>query len=193
MQKTRSLLTSGKNYLLGKTYLFCTESSYSSRRATMITMMHRIPRAMVAGLLLASLWCAGAAAGVTVLPRHMHMATLALLGMGLLFAMLYRRVRSEDRIADLEAALCREQSARSQADQALAEADLLLARLSARASGDHPGDPAGQLVIIQAELTQIQQRCGADQGIRKRLELLRSRVDRLGNSLRRDARSARAA
>jgi hypothetical protein len=159
----------------------------------MTTTMHRILRALIAGLLLASLWCAGAAAGVTVLPRHMHMATLVLLGMGLLFAMLYRRVRSEDRIADLEAALCREQSARSQADQALAEADLLLARLSARASGDCAGDPAGQLVIIQAELTQIQQRCGADQGIRNRLELLRSRVDRLGSSLRSDARSARSA
>jgi hypothetical protein len=113
-----------------------------------------------------------------------------LLGLGTLFALLFRRVRSEDRIADLEAALCREQSARSQADQALAEADLLLARMAARANGDCAGDPAGQLVIIQAELTQIQQRCGADQAIRHRLELLRTRLDRLGTSLRADARAA---
>jgi hypothetical protein len=34
----------------------------------------------------------------------------------------------------LEAALCREQSARGHADQALAEADLLLARMAARAA-----------------------------------------------------------
>jgi hypothetical protein len=110
--------------------------------------------------------------------------------MGILLVMLSRRVHSEDRLAGLEAALCREQSARSQADQALAEADLLLARMTARANGDCSGDPAGQLVIIQAELTQIQQRCGADQAIRTRFELLRSRLDRLGNSLRSDARAA---
>jgi hypothetical protein len=110
--------------------------------------------------------------------------------MGTVFTMLFRRMRSEDRLAGLEAALCREQSARSQADQALAEADLLLARMTARATGDCSGDPAGQLVIIQVELTQIQQRCGADQAIRNRFDLLRSRLDRLGNSLRSDARAA---
>jgi hypothetical protein len=150
--------------------------------------IHQTLRALIAALLLASLCSAGAAMGMTALPPRLHMASLVLLGMGLLLAMLYRRVHSEDRIADLEAALCREQSARSQADHALAEADLLLARLAARATGDCP-DPAGQLVIIQAELSQIQQRCGADQGTRNRLELLRSRLDRLGNSLRRDARA----
>jgi hypothetical protein len=154
----------------------------------MYTAIHQTLRALIAALLLASLCSAGAAMGMTALPPRLHMASLVLLGMGLLLAMLYRRVHSEDRIADLEAALCREQSARSQADHALAEADLLLARLAARASGDCP-DPAGQLVIIQAELSQIQQRCGADQGTRNRLELLRSRLDRLGNSLRRDARA----
>jgi hypothetical protein len=155
----------------------------------MNTAIHQTLRALIAVLLLAGLCSAGAAMGLSALPPRLTMASLVLMGMGLLFAVLVRRVRSEDRIADLEAALCREQSARSQADQALAEADLLLARMAARASGECP-DPAGQLVIIQAELTQIQQRCAADQGVRNRLELLRSRLDRLGHSLRRDARAA---
>jgi hypothetical protein len=78
---------------------------------------------------------------------------------------------------------------RSQADQALAEADLLLARMAARAGGCAE-DPASQLVIIQAELAQIQQRCGADQAVRKRFEVLRSRIDHLGTSLRTNARAA---
>jgi len=148
--------------------------------------MHHALRTLIAALLLAALCCAGMAAGFAALPQRLHVATALLLGMGLLFSLLYRRVRCEDRITDLEAALCREQSARSQADQALAEADLLLARLAARANGGWAGDPAGQLVIIQAELNQIQQRCAADQAIRNRFDLLRSRLDRLGNSLRSD-------
>jgi hypothetical protein len=115
---------------------------------------------------------------------------MLLLGLGILVAMLFRRVHSEDRIADLEAALCREQSARSQSDQALAEAELLLARITARANGNCSGDPAGQLVVIQAELTQLQQRCGPDHAIRTRLELLRTRLERLGASLRAEARAA---
>jgi hypothetical protein len=156
----------------------------------MKTVMHQALCALIAALLLAGLWRAGADTAAAPLPTRLGAAALLLLGMGILFVALFRRMRSEDRLAGLEAALCREQSARSQADQALAEADLLLARMTARATGDCSGDPAGQLVIIQAELTQIQQRCGADQAIRNRFELLRSRLDRLGNSLRSDARAA---
>ena len=156
----------------------------------MKTVMHQALRALITALLLAGLWHAGGDTAVAPLPGRLGAAALLLLGMGILLVMLSRRVHSEDRLAGLEAALCREQSARSQADQALAEADLLLARMTARANGDCSGDPAGQLVIIQAELTQIQQRCGADQAIRTRFELLRSRLDRLGNSLRSDARAA---
>jgi hypothetical protein len=189
-QKATWMLTSGKNYPLGKTYLFCAESSYRIRRRTMNLAVQQALRALLAALLLAGLWSAGAATGMTELPPRLHVAALLLLGLGVLFAILFRRVRSEDRITDLEAALCREQSARGQADQALAEADLLLARMAERASGNYAGDPAGQLVIIQAELTQIQQRCGADQAIRNRFELLRSRLDRLGTSLRADSRAA---
>jgi hypothetical protein len=156
----------------------------------MKTFTHQALRALFAALLLGGLWHLATSEGVGALQHRLQPIALLGLGLATLFAMLFRRVRSEDRIADLEAALCREQSARSQADQALAEADLLLARMAARANGDCSGDPAGQLVIIQAELTQLQQRCGADQAIRSRLELLRSRLDRLGTSLRAEARAA---
>jgi hypothetical protein len=154
----------------------------------MKSVMQQSLRALIAAMLAAGLWWMGV--GAHALPDQLQSAALLMLGLGTLFALLFRRVRSEDRIAGLEAALCREQSARSQADHALEEADLLLARMAARANGDCAGDPAGQLVIIQAELTQLQQRCGADQAIRHRLELLRSRLDRLGASLRTDARAA---
>ncbi|MFC5547059.1 hypothetical protein [Massilia aerilata] len=156
----------------------------------MKTVMHHALRALIAALLLAGLWWLDSGAGSGAGPERLRIAFVLLLGMGILFTMLFRRVHSEDRIADLEAALCREQSARSHADHALAEADLLLARMAARAAGGVATDPAGQLIIIQAELTQIQQRCRADQGTRNRLELLRTRLDRLGTSLRTGARAA---
>lgn len=145
--------------------------------------------ALSAILLLGGMWRTDAGFGA-MLPERLRAGALLLLGMAVLYAALFRRVRSEDRIAGLEAALCREESARTRADQAFAETDLLLARMAARASGDCAGDPEGQLVIIQAELTQIQQRCSADQAIRSRLELLRTRLDRLGSSLRSHARAA---
>jgi hypothetical protein len=150
---------------------------------------HQALRTLFAALLLAGLWHFASGPAVFALPQRLQSIALVGLGLATLFALLFRRVRSEDRLAGLEAALCREQSARSQADEALAEADLLLARTAARANGDCSGDPAGQLVVIQAELTQLQQRCGADQAIRYRLELLRSRLDRLGTSLRTEARA----
>jgi hypothetical protein len=156
----------------------------------MKTMTHQALRAVIAALLLGGLWQAVGHDALDALPHRAQMGALLLLGLGLVFSVLFRRVRSEDRIVRLEAALCREQSARSQADYALAEADLLLARMAARAAGNCAGDPAGQLVVIQAELTQIQQRCGPDQAIRSRLELLRTRLERLGNSLRAEARTA---
>jgi hypothetical protein len=158
----------------------------------MKTLMHHALRALIAALLLAGLWWLDASAGAETEapPERLRIAFVLLLGLAVLVTTLFRRVRSEDRIVDLEAALCREQSARSHADQALAEADLLLARMAARAAGAGATDPAGQLVIIQAELTQIQQRCRADQGTRNRLELLRTRLERLGTSLRTGARAA---
>ena len=143
----------------------------------------------LSAMLMAGLWRAGNGAEA-VLPERLRAGAFLLLGMAVLYAVLFRRLRSEDRIAGLEAALCREESARTRSDQASAEADLLLARMAARASGDCAGDPEGQLVIIQAELTQIQQRCSTDQAIRSRLELLRTRLDRLGTSLRSNSRAA---
>jgi len=145
--------------------------------------------AITGALLLGGMVWLGASARIDARPERLRIAAVLLLGLGILFATLFRRVRSEDRIADLEAALCLEQSARSHADQALAEADLLLARMAARASGKGQADPAGQLIIIQAELAQIQQRCRADQGTRNRLALLRTRLDHLGTSLRSNARA----
>jgi hypothetical protein len=155
----------------------------------MKTVMHHTLRAVIAALLLGGLWWLDSSAGNAARPERLRIAFVLLLGLGILFSTLFRRVHSEDRIADLEAALCREQSARSHADHALAEADLLLARMAARAAGGVATDPAGQLVIIQAELTQIQQRCRTDPGTRNRLELLRTRLDRLGTSLRTGGRA----
>ena len=155
----------------------------------MSTIMQQTLRTLIAATLLGGLWWAGVAAGRGAGGERLRVAAVLLLGLGILCAVLFRRVHGEDRIADLEAALCLEQSARSHADQALAEADLLLARMAARASGNCAGDPAGQLIIIQAELANIQKRCRTDQGTRNRLALLRTRLDHLGTSLRSAARA----
>lgn len=156
----------------------------------MNTVMQKAMYAVTGVLVLSGLCWLGAGAPLDARPERLRIAAVLLLGLGILFASLFRRVRSEDRIADLEAALCKEQSARSHADQALAEADLLLARMAARASGKGLADPAGQLIVIQAELAQIQQRCRTDQGTCNRLALLRTRLDHLGTSLRSNARAA---
>lgn len=156
----------------------------------MARIVQQTLRTALAGLLLAGLWGLGASAGLDARPERLGIAAVMLLGMGILLTVLFRRVRSEDRLAGLEAALCREQSARSQADQALAEADLLLARMAARASGNDAADPAGQLIVIQAEVAQLQHRCRSDQATRQRLDLLRTRLDRLGTSLRSKTRAA---
>jgi len=99
-------------------------------------------------------------------------------------ALLFRRVQSEDRIVRLEAALCRERTARSQADQALAEADLLLARLAANSRTGHP-DPASQMYAIQADLAQLQRQVAPEQPLlARRLEGLCRRLERATTCLR---------
>lgn len=106
------------------------------------------------------------------------------------FYLLFRRVQKEDRIARLEVALCREQSARTEADHALAEADLLLARLTTR-SRNQLDDPAGQVVAIHAELAQLQRQVASDQPhTALRLELLCRRMERVAASLRHLPRAA---
>jgi hypothetical protein len=110
---------------------------------------------------------------MTALPERVQIGVLLLvIGAGV-FAALLHRVRGEDRIAGMEAALCREQKARSQADQALAESDLLLERLTARRGRRGGVDPVSQLAAIQAELLQLRQHCALDD------PLLASRVDLL--------------
>jgi hypothetical protein len=100
------------------------------------------------------------------------------------FAAVFRSVLREDRVTRLEAALCREQGARSQADHALAEADLLLARLAA-GSRLQQTNPAGQMLAINAELTQIQRQLADDQPqLARRLERLCRRLEGATASLR---------
>jgi len=128
--------------------------------------------------LVASAWSgsAGAAAGV-----------LTALVAAALFAVLVRRLRNEDRSAACEAEQC---LARNDADEAVLEADLLLARLSA-GSTQRGADPASQLMMIQAELTHMQY--GAtDPAVAARLEHVRGRVERVAHALRRNVRAAAA-
>jgi hypothetical protein len=88
-------------------------------------------------------------------------------------------------MAHLEAELCRERNARGQADEALAEADMLLARLNARsldATGEQ--DPLAPLASIQAELAQILHSGAVDAAIAARLELLSCRLELVAKLIR---------
>ena len=148
-------------------------------------------RTLLAAVLLSGL-CFGAAAAAAWLANagRLQTAVLAALPITIMFAVLFRRVRSEDRIARLEAALCREQHARSQADHALAEADLLLARLTSRSREGRP-DPAAQLASVHGELVQLQrQSASTDPELALRLELLCMRVERAAAALRHMGRAA---
>ena len=150
-------------------------------------------RALLAVLLLSGLCLVAAGKLVWAGGGRLPAIVLIVLPLGVVFTLLFRRVQSEDRIARLEAALCREQNARSQADQALAEADLLLARLTARSHAGG-GDPAGQATAIHAELLLLQSQAAENQSqLALRLELLCLRVERLASSLRKaHAESQRA-
>lgn len=113
------------------------------------------------------------------LPSRLHLGVSMMLAIAGLCAFLGWRVHSEDRLARLELALCRER-------QVLAESDLLMGRLGAnRASGE----PGAQLALIRAELAELQ-RSGAfeDPMLAARMELLCARVDRVAQAVC-DARS----
>lgn len=115
---------------------------------------------------------------------------LLMLALATVFAAVFRRLHNEDRITRLEANLCRERNARTQADHALAEADLLLARLASR-SRMQTADPVGQMCAIQAELTHLQLQIADEQPqLAQRLEQLRRRVERTLASLRNLPRAA---
>ena len=154
-------------------------------------------RTALAVLLLAGAWQLAYRGPVLMEKPGRLLASAVMVGsMAALFAVLFRRVRSEDRIARLEADLCREENARSQADQALAEADLLLARLTARTPGQAGDDAArevqliAQLAQVQAELAQIQQHSALDPVCAGRIGRARDRLEQVARTVRNTARAA---
>jgi hypothetical protein len=152
----------------------------------MKTVLLQSLRPTLGALLLLAVWFGiSEHAGMLLVPERLQLGMLVLAMMSVLFATLFRRVRSEDRIARLEAALCREQKARSQADQALAESDMLLGRLtggSERRRGNL--DPLAQLVAIQTELLQVRRQYALeDPLLASRIDLLCTRVDRVAQAI----------
>jgi hypothetical protein len=152
----------------------------------MKTMLHK-PLRVTLGAVLLLVIAIGLSerSRVPALPERLQFGLLMLVVMTAMFATLFRRLRSEDRIARLEAALCREQKARSQADQALAESDLLLSRLTASADGRRGNlDPLAQLVAIQTELLQVRRQYALeDPLLASRIDLLCTRVDRVAHAI----------
>jgi hypothetical protein len=143
-------------------------------------------RATLGALLLLAVWFGlSESARVLAVPERLRLGVLALVLMTVLFATLFRRVRGEDQIARLEAALCREQKARTQADQALAESDMLLGRLTGGAEGRRAGlDPLAQLVAIQSELLLVRRQYALeDPLLASRIDLLCTRVDRVAQAI----------
>ncbi len=143
-------------------------------------------RVAIGALLLLAVWFGlPEDARVLAVPERLQLGVLVLATMTVMFALLFRRVRSEDRIARLEAALCREQKARSQADQALAESDMLLERLTGGAEGRRGNlDPLAQLVAIQTELLQVRRQYALeDPLLASRIDLLCTRVDRVAQAI----------
>jgi hypothetical protein len=151
-------------------------------------LLHSL-RVTLGALLSLALWIgfAGRARmlAMPAMPERLQAGVLVLVMMSLLFAALFRRVRSEDRIARLEAALCREQKARSQADQALAESDMLLGRLTGGSETRRGSlDPLAQLVAIQSELLQVRRQYALeDPLLASRIDLLCTRVDRVAHAI----------
>lgn len=152
----------------------------------MKTVLLQSLRATLGALLLLTVWFGiPEHARMLVVPERLQLGVLVLAMMTVLFATLFRRVRSEDRIARLEAALCREQKARSQADQALAESDMLLGRLTGVPDGRRGNlDPLAQLVAIQTELLQVRRQYALeDPLLASRIDLLCTRVDRVAQAI----------
>ena len=155
----------------------------------MKTVLLQSLRVTVGTLLLLALWIGFAdharMSAMSAMPERLQAGVLVLVMMSVLFAALFRRVRSEDRIARLEAALCREQKARSQADQALAESDMLLGRLTGGSETRRGSlDPLAQLVAIQSELLQVRRQYALeDPLLASRIDLLCTRVDRVAHAI----------
>lgn len=159
----------------------------------MKTMMRHATRAVLAVMLAGGLWWLAARpewlrSGVGM-ALGLAPGLALLLGLGSICALLFRRVRSEDRIADFEAALCRQRSAHCHADRALLEADLLLARMTVGAASGGAADPAGQMRATRADVAQFQQPCDTARCIRQRLAPVRARMQRPGAGRHRSARA----
>jgi hypothetical protein len=158
----------------------------------MKTLLHPTMRATLGLLLLLCMWqLAVEGAGWAALSGGVNAGVLLLAALVVLFGALLRRVRSDDRVVRLEADLCRERGARTRADEALAEADLLLARISGRSGRSGvcgQQDPVGQLGLVQAELMQMQHGA-ADPAIAARIEMLRTRLDLVAKVVRQTART----
>lgn len=151
----------------------------------MKTLLFQSLRATLGALLLLAVWFGmPERARELAVPERMQLGVLVLVTMTVLFAALFRRVRTEDQIARLEAALCREQKARSQADEALAESDMLLERLTGGETRRGNLDPLAQLVAIQSELLQVRRQYALeDPLLASRIDLLCTRVDRVAQAI----------
>jgi hypothetical protein len=152
----------------------------------MKTLLLQSLRATVGALLVLAVWLGWSDRDrMLAMPGRLQAGALSLAMMAVLFVLLWRRVRGEDRIARLEAALCREQKARSQADQALAESDMLLGRLMGGTDARRCNlDPLAQLVAIQSELLQVRRQYALeDPLLASRIDLLCTRVDRVAQAV----------
>lgn len=152
----------------------------------MKTLLLQSLRASLGALLFLAVWFGlSEHARMLAVPERLQLGVLVLVTLTVLFGVLFRRVRSEDRIARLEAALCREQKARSQADHALAESDMLLGRLTGGNDGRRGTlDPLAQLIAIQTELLQVRRQYALeDPLLASRIDLLCTRVDRVAQAI----------
>jgi hypothetical protein len=139
-------------------------------RSALFLIAALLPMLLLAG------WQADAGAGLSALPQRVHAGVLMLGGIAGLLGLICWVVRS-DGATGREAAHCREHTASSRADLALAESDLLLGRLGAVAPASHP---EVQLALIRAELGQLQRQSAVDDPLlAARMELLCARVDRV--------------
>ncbi|WP_156116614.1 hypothetical protein [Massilia sp. 9096] len=151
---------------------------------------------LCATLLLAGGWRLACGDAWDGWPRRLTSAAMLAGGLAAACAFSFRRVRSEDRLARLEAQLCCEQGARSRADESLAEADLLLERLTIRRPDNLDGDKVApearldvQLAQVQAELAQLQQLAALDGACSARLDRARARLEQVTRIVRSAARS----
>jgi len=119
------------------------------------------------------------------LPERFQLGAVVLFVLAAVCATLFWRMRGEDRSAHVEAALCRAQKAHSQADQALAESDLLLERLTGGIDVRRGTlAPLAQLKAIQAELQQVRALYALDNPLlASRIDLLCTRVDRVAQAV----------